>query len=448
MQDVLQTKWGKAIELENRVAEIIRQQEYFGWQFNRNLAEQHLEAVGQRTRVLDLQLRPGLPNRRDVFNPTEVPRPFRKDGQLLERVKNYMGESSNLIAGPFSKVGWSELNLDSDDQIKEYLLTIGWRPTEWNYNKDTGEQSSPKLTEDSYGSVKDGIGAAITERLVLKHRYGQLAGLIKAVRTDGRIPSRINTLGTNTGRVRHSIVVNIPRISSFYGKEMRECFTVPEGKILLGCDAVSLESRMLAHYLNDRATTKLILSCNFITIVWEAVKEFASIRDVAKTIFYGWLYGASSEKLGRIADLHPKGWSNKQLGEAIKALIIARVPALGRLIEGVQRASKRGYLFGLDGRKLYIRSVHSALNTLLQSGGAITMKKAMVIADDYRQECGLPFSQVTFQHDETQDEVQMDHEDAMASIRLLSIKEAGEYFKLNCPLEGDVKVGHNWSQNH
>ena len=43
----------------------------------------------------------------------------------------------SYIGGPFSKVGFEKYDLDSPDQLKEFLFTLGWVPDEWNYSKET-----------------------------------------------------------------------------------------------------------------------------------------------------------------------------------------------------------------------------------------------------------------------------------------------------------------------
>jgi len=33
-------------------------------------------------------------------------------------------------------------------------------------------------------------------------------------------------------------------------------------------------------------------------------------------------------------------------------------------------------------------------------------------------------------------------------IAVLAIKEAGKAFNLNCPLDGDYKIGETWNETH
>lgn len=175
------------------------------------------------------------------------------------------------IGGPFSRISWEPINLNSSDQVKAYFLKHGWRPVEWNYKKDTKTKkmirddkgqpipTSPKLTEDSFDSIEGDLPKLLARRNVLVHRRRMLkntrktddeeTGLINLVRSDGRIGAGGFPNGTNTGRVRHYNVVNIPGVGATYGGEFRSLFVSPSGYLILGCDAAALEGRIQAHYL-------------------------------------------------------------------------------------------------------------------------------------------------------------------------------------------------------
>ena len=98
-------------------------------------------------------------------------------------------------------------------------------------------------------------------------------------------------------------------------------------------------------------------------------------RDQAKTFIYALVYGAGDAKIGSIVG------GNKDSGKKLKETFFTNLPTLRSLRERVCRAASRGYLKGIDGRKIYVRSEHAALNTLLQGGGAIVMKKALALLD-------------------------------------------------------------------
>ena len=170
-------------------------------------------------------------------------------------------------------------------------------------------------------------------------------------------------------------------------------------------------------------------------------------RDNAKTFIYAFLYGAGDAKLGSIVG---KG---RQAGAKLRSKFLAGLPALEKLVRGVKkRAAEKGYLIGLDGRKLHIRSDHAALNTLLQSAGALVMKKALVILDADLQAAGLVpgvhYEFLANVHDEWQIEVDEDKAEFVGKTAQAAIRKAGDYFGFRCPLDGEFKIGRNWAETH
>jgi len=88
------------------------------------------------------------------------------------------------------------------------------------------------------------------------------------------------------------------------------------------------------------------------------------------------------------------------------------------------------------------------LNTLLQGGGAIVMKKAMVYLDQYIKNEGLDAKFVANIHDEWQLEVKDIDADKVGQFGVLALEKAGEHYNMNCPLTGEYKIGDNWSETH
>jgi DNA polymerase I-like protein with 3'-5' exonuclease and polymerase domains len=125
------------------------------------------------------------------------------------------------------------------------------------------------------------------------------------------------------------------------------------------------------------------------------------------------------------------------------------VPALAKLKEKIAvNLRNKGSLPGLDGRRLFIRSEHAALNTLLQGAGAVVMKKALVIFDKYIKLHELDAHFVANVHDEWQLEVKEEEAELVGQLGVKAIVEAGKALRLNCPLDGEYKVGDNWKQTH
>lgn len=159
------------------------------------------------------------------------------------------------------------------------------------------------------------------------------------------------------------------------------------------------------------------------------------------------MYGAGDPKLGSITGSGAKG------GKALRAKFLAALPAFKRLLDAVKRAAKkRGYVKAIDGRKIYIRSEHSALNFLLQSCGAIIMKQALVNYHDILAEKGLvhgeDYRQVLWVHDEFQVECKPGLEKIVGQAMVDGIRQVGDQLELRCPLDGEYKIGKNWADTH
>tara|TARA_R100001460_G_scaffold38448_3_gene72994 strand:- start:1011 stop:1604 length:594 start_codon:yes stop_codon:yes gene_type:complete len=197
---------------------------------------------------------------------------------------------------------------------------------------------------------------------------------------------------------------------------------------------------MLAHYMADKEYINEILHGDIHT----TNQKFAGLksRDEAKTFIYALIYGAGDEKIGSII----KG--TRAEGKALRERFLSSLPTLRTLKERVERASGKEYLKGLDGRKIYVRHRHASLNTLLQGGGAIAMKKAMCILNDYIKENKIDAKIVANIHDEWQIQVKESQSSKLGELGIKSIQQAGEYFNMRCPLNGEYKVGDNWSETH
>jgi DNA polymerase I-like protein with 3'-5' exonuclease and polymerase domains len=162
-------------------------------------------------------------------------------------------------------------------------------------------------------------------------------------------------------------------------------------------------------------------------------------RDNAKTFIYAFLYGAGDAKIGSIIG---KG---QDAGRQLRENFLKKTPALKYLKEAVEKASSRGWLVGLDGRQLPIRSQHAALNTLLQSAGALVMKKAATFLLGHLT---TDWAFVANVHDEWQIEAKEDIADYIGQVSVQCIRESGNYFSFRCPLDGEYRIGNNWAETH
>lgn len=305
----------------------------------------------------------------------------------------------------------------------------------WKKLTETGK---PKVDETTLKPLQHIPEAKLVlEYLTISKRIGMLKSWIDNVADDGRIHGKVNTCGAVTGRMTHSSP-NLAQIPS--ESDYRRCFTVAEGNKLVGIDASGLELRMLAHYMNDAEYTDLILNGDIHSYNQQAAG--LPTRDNAKTFIYAFLYGAGDEKIGSVIG---KGAG---AGRQLKDKFLTSLPALATLLSGVGKAAKKGHLRGLDGRRVHVRSEHAALNSLLQSAGAIVMKQALVLAIDRLDQLGYPYRLVAQVHDEFQVEVPEAYADRVGVVFRNSIRKAGRVLDLRCPLDGEYQIGDNWSSTH
>ena len=337
-----------------------------------------------------------------------------------------------------TKVKYEPFNPGSRKQIAERLMERGWVP-----EKHT-EKGNVVVDETTLASIDMDEAKVLAEYLMLQKRAAQVKSWLEAIKPKtGRVHGRVLTLQTITGRMAHASpnMAQVPAVYSPYGAECRGCWTVPsDKKALVGIDASSIELRMLCHYMKDEDYTTQVVSGDIHTYN-QQLAELPS-RDQAKTFIYALLYGAGAAKIGSIIG---KGAAE---GQQIMDRFFLNLSSFQDLKTKVNKAAERGWIAGLDKRTLHIRTVHASLNTLLQGGSAILMKRALVIFDKLIKEQGLNAIFVANVHDEWQLEVDKDHGDMVGKLGVDAIKRAGDYYKLRCPLDGEYKVGTSWAETH
>ena len=428
----------ECIAIEQRIADIIKQQEVNGFKFNTEHGLLLLAELREKKQSIEDEVH-------STFKPKWVDdklvTPFiRKDGELSKRGltdDEYNRCISTQDMNPFMRKELVEFNLGSRKQIGEYLMDFGWKPDRFT---PTGQPIVDEKTLSAITHIHE--ANLIAQFLLLQKRIAQIDSWIESTEEDGRVHGFVIPNGAITGRMTHRSpnMAQVPSSHSPYGKECRACWIVEEGNVLLGVDASGLEIRMLAHYMADKEYTNEIINGDIHTSNQQLAK--LESRDKAKTFIYALMYGAGDEKLGKVVG------GNTSDGKRARQYFFDNKPTFKSLRDRVQRAATKKYLKGLDGRKLYVRNQHSALNTLLQGAGAIVMKKALVLLDDVLKLNAIEYKFVANIHDEWQIEVKESQADFVGGLAVDSIVKAGEYFNLRCPLDGEYKTGVNWSETH
>lgn len=412
----------KSIRLEHNIAEICFEQEKTGFGFDEEHAIKLYSKLSKRRDELSEELK-------DVFGTWLINEGLRRN-ELYTKVK--------II----------EFNPNSRQHIAKRLKELrGWKPKEFT---PTGE---PKVDESILKKLDYPEAKLMSEYLMINKRIGQLAegdqAWLKLVK-EGRLHGRVNTMGASTSRASHSHpnLAQVPNTNAPFGKDCRALFVPNTGQKLLGIDVSGLELRCLSHYLakyDNGEYGKKLLEEDIHSVNQEAAG--LATRDQAKTFIYGFLYGAGDQKIGEIV-----GKGRKE-GSSLKKKFLSELPALKSLREAVQKkATERGTLRGLDGRLVPVRSKHAALNTLLQSAGAIICKQWVVEMHSLLNKKGFKrgedYDQVAFVHDEVQLTVKENYAEEIGRVCVEAITSTGIGFGLRIPLSGEYSIGNNWGETH
>ena len=325
-----------------------------------------------------------------------------------------------------------EFNPGSRTQIARRLEGLGVR---WTKKTEKGNLVVDETTLSKHKAIPE--AAMCLEYLTMGKKASMVEGWLKHVGDDGRVHGSVDTLGAVTARMTHS-KPNVAQADSDH--DTRSCWTVEDGNRLVGVDASGLELRMLAHYMNDPDYSDLILTGDIHTYNQKAAG--LETRDQAKTFIYAFLYGAGDAKIGSIIG---KGGA---AGKAMKERFLSNTPALAALREKVTRIASQGSVPGLDGRRIRVRHEHAALNTLLQSAGAIVMKRALVIGYETLTLTDIWHLLVAQVHDEIQSETKANTAEAVGQAYIEGIVKAGEYYDMRIPLAGEAKIGKTWAETH
>ena len=372
---------------------------------------------------------------------------------------------------PFTPVKPVMFNPGSRTQVARRLMARypEWKPSVWT------PAGQPQVDEKVLGGLQFKEARLMNRYFTLTKMLGQLAegrnAWLKLVDDEGYVHGRVKSIGCRTHRSSH-FSPNMAQVSK-RDLRMREVWIPDPGHVQVGCDASGLELRMLGHYLsryddgeyaNAVVHGKSSEGTDAHTRMQKAV-QFQS-RDLTKALTYATLYGAGNGKLGELA--------NKDRSEAgIKTVAKSQEPKLGaqirkRVENGIlgfgqldavckAKDKKQGCIKGLDGRRVDTAGQHSALNTALQSAGAIVVKKAIelfhfelcveagLVDEDYMPVGWNYLAQV---HDEVQLTAEPEKAEQLGQLFKQAIQLAGERLGLRCQLDGEYMIGANWKDCH
>ena len=400
----------EAIKLEHEVQVILSEMERNGFKLNVPYAQTLLCDIKTEMASIKESLQ-------NIFPPIITPRVPTKTGKTRKDVVEVF-------------------NVGSRQQIAKRLISKGWKP-----QKKT-EKGQVIVDESVLEQVSIPEAKPIARYLTLQKRASQLDSWLEKLGKDGRVHGKVIGFGAVTGRATHASpnMAQVPANRATLGTEFRSCWTVEDGNVLVGVDLSGIELRCFAHYLNDQDYINETVNGDVHTRNQQAFG--VETRDLAKTVLYATLYGASATKIGKVIGDTPKRGA-EIIGNFCKA-----IPAYEILKAKVERMSEKGTLPGLGGYQLKVRSSHSSLNTLLQSAGAIISKQWLVQIQKNLRAKKIPYKLVAWVHDEVQLETPREYGDIVGEVVVHSAAEAGEILKFRCPVGAEYGIAENWAGSH
>lgn len=419
-----------AIKLEHDFAWVISLQELHGFRLDVESAE--MLSAEMRQEMVDIER-----ELQDVFEPKTIERWSEKTGKRLkDKVEIF--------------------NPGSRKQIAERLFELyGWKPTIFT------PAGSARIDEKVLSTLDYPEAKLLSRYFFYQKQISQISegdsAWLKCVDEGGYVHGAVNTIGTATSRCSH-FAPNMAQVSK-KDPRMRQVWLPDDGHVLVGCDADGLELVCLAHYLgmfDDGRYADIILNGDKAakTDAHSMTAKLVGIsRDAAKGVIYALIYGCSDKKL---AEMLKAAGSPIKSGKEARKKLNDGIVGLGKLTDIVKKKAERGYILGIDKRHVPIRSPHSALNFLLQSCGAVLMKKALVLFHYelcpaqglVENDRPVGFHYCANVHDEVQFTCPIGIADQVGSLFAKAITLAGERLGLRCATSGSYDIGASWLDTH
>ena len=409
------------VALEHQVAKILTQQELNGWYFDEQTARKLEQTLRGELEELTELLR-----NKFAFVAGSMFTPKRTD-----RSRGY------VEGAEFQRL--KEFNPSSREHIAWILQThFGWTPSLMT------SMGKPVIDETVLKDIGTDIALSFLKILELTKALGMISegnNAWQKLVTKSRIHHHCS-VATQTFRCAHRSP-NLAQVPS--DERFRKLFTATPGKVMVGADLSGIELRMLAHYLarfDQGRYSRILLTGDIHATNAEAI---GVTRRQVKTITYAFLYGAGNTKIGYTYDKQLSEERAKEKGKEIREAYVNAIPGLKELLAAVHKASERGYVRGLDNRRILVDSRHKSLNYLIQGSSAIIAKRWMVLANEK-----LPrhTHQLAFVHDELQFETKEENVNDLKFTLELSAAEAGEYYNLRTPIAAESKSGLSWAEVH
>ena len=467
MQEIKRIKTGsesypQAIKREHDFASAMAEQEVNGWLFDDKAANKLLRHITRRMAEIEIEIEPKLKDRVSYIDKEPREPLILKDGRYDRITRDWFGvdmpTAGTKIPSSYQRTKTVTTDLGSNDAVIDLLLEEGWEPDEWNWKvtlvngRKNFEKRGPKLTDTSMDTIKGDLGKTVAEWRMLRSRKGFVENQLKAQREDKRISCSAFTIGTNTFRVRHRGIVNVPGSYAPLGKEIRQLYIAREGYSIVSADSSGNQLRGFCHYLNNSEVSDAVAfgkQEDGTDIHTRNANLVGVPRNIVKNLTYALLFGAGDKKLAKT------GGFKESEGKLVREKMIVAYPGFDKLVRRVEDQwtanyydTGRGFVWGLDGRPVYCEK-YKALNALLQTFEAVTMKEALNDTMKVIQDNLIDATLLIHYHDEYSFEVRDGQTELVEKILAHSLGDhLTKTFNLNIPMQGDPATGANWYEVH
>lgn len=445
--------------LEHRSQWLLAKQHYNGFAFDMDGAVALKNTMQSEYFPLIQKLQTAFPPRKVLVGTYKARR--KRDGSLTAKSAEIIARDTvepTEIPDVYNVYEYKEFMIDSPQEIVERMKPY-WHPVIWNKPTKSGHVT-PKVCDENLETVGEDAPEAIKDIVrckILKSRSTLVQSFIDACWEDNRVHGDVISVGASSNRMAHRNpnTGNIPSGKSLYGDECRSLYIAPEGKKIVGCDASGIQLRALAHYVKDAELVRQITEGDIhvhLAKVYgllpesvqydETIKEHKKARSTGKTITYAILMGAGATKIGQIVG------GNATDGNRIMKRLASGIHGWSKLKSQIELRAQIGYFTALDGRRVALPNAHKGMSFYLQSFEQAVVKWVMWTAYQRLTKAGIGFKQVAVVHDEIQYEVPAEQAEQTGQIVQQCFRDAGEFFKTFCPLEGEYKVGNNWKESH
>jgi DNA polymerase I len=487
--------WTKALRCEHDIQWLCYNMHLSGFRFDKGQAEVYLAEIMEKMAELEAEFQVCFPPQFKELKRLQY-RTLKATGEPVKVVQQALDAfpDSIIIGDELVVSTYVPFKPSSTPQRVERLWEAGWKPIE-KTKTHTELERDMRLAQNSQKKKFDWAGSAIrmekfrtygwkcseenlntlpqdaprgahklAEWLTLEGRRSSLAEWIKQVREDGRIHGSFQHIGAWTGRLSHSNPneANIPAmfhgdadtavklVKEQYDGALRELWMVDEGHYLVGTDAEGIQLRLLAHFMESEDYRNAILLGNkkdqtdIHNVNRKALGLVQTTRDDAKTFIYAFLLGAGNAKVASILSC-----SSSEATQAVDSFT-SSISGLKELKESkVPYYAKRGFFFGLDGRRVKVPNEHKVLAGMLQNGEAVLMKTAALKWTRELDLLGIRYKLCTWPHDEWQTEAYTyDEAVKIGEVQCRAIVDAGTELGMFCPMAGESKVGKTWKDTH